>query len=70
MRRILPINAMQIKKYRMAKGMTVIQLAKKLKMTRASIYNYEKGIQLPPPKVLVKIAKILEVEDAKQLLGE
>ena len=69
MRRVLPLNARLIKKYRMAKGITVIQLAKKLKLTRASIYNYEAGIQIPNPKLLVKIAKILEVEP-KELLGE
>lgn len=69
MRRILPLNARLIKKYRIAKGIKVIQLAKKLKLTRASIYNYEMGIQMPNPKLLVKIAKILEVEP-KDLISE
>jgi transcriptional regulator with XRE-family HTH domain len=69
MRRILPLNARLIKKYRIAKGITVIQLAKKLKLSRATIYNYEIGIQMPNPKTLVKIAKILEVEP-KDLISE
>lgn len=69
MRRILPLNARLIKKYRIAKGITVIQLAKKLKLSRATIYNYEIGIQMPNPKLLVKIAKILDVEP-KDLISE
>ena len=62
MRRVLPINASPIKKYRIANGMTVIQLAKRIKKSRQTIYNYEAGIQMPPPKLLVKIATILDVE--------
>ena len=62
MRRILPINASPIKKYRIANGMTVIQLAKRIKKSRQTVYNYEAGIQMPPPKLLVKIATILDVE--------
>lgn len=69
MRRILPINAKKIKHYRIIKGMTVIELAEQLKMTRASIYNYEKGIQFPPPKVLAKISKVLRVKP-QDLMGE
>lgn len=62
MRKVLPINASPIKKHRIANGMTVIQLAKKIKKSRQTIYNYEAGIQMPPPKLLVKIAKILDVK--------
>ncbi len=62
MRKVLPINAKLIKKYRIANGMTVIQLAKRIKKSRQTIYNYEAGIQMPPPKLLVKIASILDVE--------
>ena len=69
MRRILPLNARLIKKYRIAKGITVVQLAKKLKLSRASVYYYEAGVKMPNPKMLVKIAKILEVEP-KDLISE
>ena len=69
MRRVLPLNAKAIKKYRIAKGLTVIELAKKVRKSRQTIYNYEMGIQVPSPKLLVKIAKYLEVEP-KDLIGE
>lgn len=62
MRRVLPLNAKSIKKYRIANGMTVIQLARRIKKSRQTVYNYEAGIQMPPPKLLVKIATILDVE--------
>lgn len=69
MRRELPLNAKAIKKYRMAKGLSVIEFAKKIKVSRTTVYNYESGIQLPTPKKLVKIAKFLGV-DPKELLGD
>ena len=59
MRKVLTLNAKGIKKYRIAKDMTVMELAKALKVSRQTIYNYEAGIQLPPPKQLSKIAKLL-----------
>ena len=64
-----PLNAKAIKKYRIAKGLTVIELAKKVKRTRTSIYSYEDGSQMPSPKTLVKIARVLEVSP-KDLIGE
>ena len=69
MRQELPLNAKKIKKYRLAKGLTVIELAKTIKKTRTSVYNYEAGIQLPTPKALSKIAKVLGVKPI-DLLGE
>jgi transcriptional regulator with XRE-family HTH domain len=69
MRQELPLNAKKIKKYRLAKGLTVIELAKKIKKTRTSVYNYEAGIQLPTAKALSKIAKVLGVKPI-DLLGE
>ena len=59
MRKVLPLNAKGIKKYRIAKDKTVIELAKALKVSRQTIYNYEAGTQMPPPKQLAKIAKLL-----------
>ena len=64
----IPLNAKLIKKYRIAKGITVVQLAKKMKICRASVYYYEAGMKMPNPKLLVKIAKYLEVEP-KDLIG-
>lgn len=61
------INAIAIKKYRMAKGWTVAELAEKLKSSRQVVYNYENGTQVPPARKLVKIAKILGVEPLKLL---
>ena len=62
MRRELPLNAKKIKYYRVAKCMSVIELAKLTNLSRASIYNYEKGIQLPVGDKLAKIAEILGVQ--------
>lgn len=37
-----------IRKYRMALGLTQIDLAKKLGLTQALITNYERGLHTPP----------------------
>lgn len=58
-----------IKKYRLAKGLTIVQFAKKMKISRTTAYNYESGASLPTPKRLVKIAKFFDV-DPKDLIGE
>ena len=63
------LHAKAIRKYRMAKGWSVIELAKKLKHSRTSVYNYETGKQMPAPKTLQKIAKLLEVNTI-DLIGE
>ena len=70
MRRVLPLNAKPIKKYRIAKDITVAELAKYLKSSRQTIYNYEAGTQLPPPKQLEKIADLLEVKKLDLLAEE
>jgi transcriptional regulator with XRE-family HTH domain len=62
------LTAKSIKKYRLAKGMTVIELAKLVNLSRTSIYSYENGSQVPSPKRLTKIAKVLGVKPI-QLLG-
>lgn len=64
------MNAKNIKKYRVAKDITVIELAKFLKVSRQTIYNYEAGIQLPPTKQLEKIAELLEVKKLDLLVEE
>ena len=63
------LNAKPIKKYRIAKGLTVIQFAKKMKLSRTTVYNYESGESMPKPKQLVKIAKFFDV-DPKELIGD
>ena len=62
------LNAKAIRKYRIAKGMTVIELAKKLNVSRTMIYKYETGANMPTPKMVIKIAKVLGVEPL-ELLG-
>lgn len=69
MRRILPINAKMIKYYRLIKGMKATELAKLTGLTRSSISAYEKGIQMPTGKNILRIAEVLEVEP-KELIGE
>lgn len=60
MRRVLPVNARKIKFYRLAKGMTASELARKIGVTRQSISAYEKGIQFPIGHI-EKIAEVLGV---------
>ena len=69
MRRVLPLNASKIKYYRLIKGMKATELAKLTGLTRASISAYEKGIQMPTGKNILRIAEVLEVEP-KDLIGE
>ena len=61
------LNAKAIKKYRIAKGWSVADLAKRLKTTRQMIYFYENGTYVPPPKKLGKIAKLLGVKPLELL---
>ena len=70
MRKVLKLNAKNIKQYRVAKDITVAELAKALKVSRQTIYNYEDGIQMPPPKKLEKIAKLLDVKKLDLLVEE
>ena len=50
------------------KNMSREQLARKLEISANSLYNYEKGIQVPTANVLKKIAEALEVS-TDYLLG-
>lgn len=70
MRRVLPINAKNIKYYRLCKGMRASELAKLVGVTRQSISAYEKGIQFPVGKI-EKIAEVLGVTtEALVVFGE
>lgn len=70
MRRVLPLNAKRIKYYRLVKGMKATELAKLTGLTRASISAYEKGIQMPTGKNILKIAEVLEVEPKDLISAE
>lgn len=50
-----------IRKYRIAAGMTQIQLAKKLGITSASISNWEKGQNSIDVEMLFKLCEVLNV---------
>lgn len=61
------LQATAIKLKRIKKGLTVIELAKKVGVTRTSFYNYENGTQFPSPTVIAKIAQALDC-DIKELI--
>lgn len=50
-----------IRKLRKAKGITQVELAKKLKTTQQVITSYERGINKPDPDKIPNIAKALGV---------
>lgn len=49
-----------IKKYRLAKGMSQIELAKKMSISQSMISDYERGIQVPSLDRLFQLSIILE----------
>ena len=61
------LQATAIKLKRIKKGLTVIELAKKVGISRISLYNYEKGTQFPSPTIIAKIAQVLDC-DIKELI--
>ncbi len=52
----------RIKKARLAKGMTLAQLAEATGVSAAAICRYEKGIRNPKLAIVMKMAKVLDVE--------
>jgi len=48
-----------LKQHRVAKGLTLEKLAKKIKVSRASVSNWETGLTLPQPKTYPKLARVL-----------
>ena len=69
MKKFETLNAVSIKPYRMAKGISVQEFAKLTGLSRTMIYNYESGLNTPSPKTLVKIAEVLGVEPIKLIGG-
>ena len=55
-KRKLPLLAENIKKYRMALGLSQAKLAKKLGYSQQLIFAYENGQRIPPPPTLIKMA--------------
>ena len=61
------LQATSIKRKRIKKGLTVIELAKKVGISRTSLYNYENGSQFPTPAIMGKLAYVLDC-DIKELI--
>jgi transcriptional regulator with XRE-family HTH domain len=51
----------RLKQSRLKKGWNQEQLAKETGLTQASISQFEKGVRLPPPKIINQLADILNV---------
>jgi transcriptional regulator with XRE-family HTH domain len=51
----------RLKQARQKKGWNQEQLAKETGLTQASISQYEKGVRLPPPKIMEQLAESLGV---------
>lgn len=68
-----------IRRYRKARGLSVVRLAEKVGMTEGAIRHYESGIRTPGEDQLERIAKALDVspkmledhkiESARDLVG-
>jgi len=48
-----------LKQYRVAKGLTLEELAGRIKVSRASVSNWETGRGLPRPKTYLRLARVL-----------
>ena len=51
---------MKIKEYRIRKGMTVDELARRLGVTQQAVSNWENGMRSPKPVMIVRLAQELE----------
>jgi len=58
-----------LKKARLAKGITQQELAKAAEVKQEAISQYENGARIPTPEIIKKIAKKIEV-DVKDLTEE
>lgn len=58
----------KLKAVRKSKGMTQLELAKRLNIAKGSISAYEQGVTYPSVDVLIKICDILDVS-SDYLLG-
>lgn len=62
------LQATNIKKLRICKGLTVQELADKIKVSRQSVYNYENGSQFPNKGVCKRLCKVFKC-DIKDLIA-
>ena len=53
--------ANNVKRFRQIKGYNRVELAKLLGLSNTMITNYEKGISIPPLKIIHKLCNILNV---------
>jgi transcriptional regulator with XRE-family HTH domain len=60
MRRVLPVNVKAIKKYRLIKGISRVELAKRIGANRQSISMYEQGRTVPCAERMRLICKELD----------
>lgn len=72
MRRVLPINIKTMKKYRLIKGISASELARRVGAHRQSIAMYEQGRGVPMGDRLLLICKELDCkpEDIIKCNGE
>ena len=54
--------SMRLKQARESAGLTQLELAKKLGVTKSAIGNYENGVSSPKEAVLLQIFDVLNVE--------
>ena len=59
MGKALPVNVKAMKKYRIIKGLTPNELAKKIGVSRQVVYRYESGEVVPSAQNMEKICKEL-----------
>ena len=60
MRKVLPINVKGIKKYRLIKGITAGELARRTGINKQSISMYEQGKTIPCAERMDIICKVLD----------
>lgn len=54
--------AQKIRKIRTDRGISQVQFAKDIGISRAALFNYEKGLRTPPIDILLKIAEKFDID--------
>lgn len=54
--------ALKIKKIRTDRGISQVQFARDIGISRGALVNYEKGVRTPPIDILLKIAKQFNID--------
>ena len=63
----MKLTATKIRLKRLEKRITAKDFAKKIGVSTMSLYNYENGVKFPRPKIIGKIAMVLDC-DIKELI--